>query len=112
MNWKMGEKVWLGVSLCIILIGIYLRNSYFGFDISTDDLKKFRQLKSITTGHPEVKVAPGIDVSTGPLGQGIANAVEKIQVSQTGSTKIINHSQLLIQSNSKTYNVMGTEVGE
>ena len=54
---------------------IYATLNLFGFDISTEDLKKFRQLGSKTTGHPEVDVAPGIDVSTGPLGQGIANAV-------------------------------------
>lgn len=54
---------------------IYATLNLFGFDISVDDLKNFRQLGSITTGHPEVDVAPGIDVSTGPLGQGIANAV-------------------------------------
>ena len=54
---------------------IYSCLNLFGYDISVDDLKNFRQLKSITTGHPEVNVAPGVDVSTGPLGQGIANAV-------------------------------------
>lgn len=54
---------------------IYSCLNLFGFDISTDDLKNFRQIHSITSGHPEVNVAPGVDVSTGPLGQGIANAV-------------------------------------
>lgn len=46
-----------------------------GYDISLDDLKSFRKLDSITPGHPEYNVTPGVDVSTGPLGQGIANAV-------------------------------------
>lgn len=43
--------------------------------MSMDDLKCFRQLDSMTPGHPENFVTPGIEVSTGPLGQGISNAV-------------------------------------
>lgn len=46
-----------------------------GYNISTNDLKKFRSLGSKTPGHPEVDVTEGVDASTGPLGQGIANAV-------------------------------------
>ena len=46
-----------------------------GFDISIDDLKKFRQLSSITPGHPEVFLTPGVDMTTGPLGEGFASAV-------------------------------------
>ena len=54
---------------------VYSVLNLFNYDISLDDLKSFRQFKSITSGHPETKIAPGVDVSTGPLGQGIANAV-------------------------------------
>ncbi len=47
----------------------------FGYDISIDDLKSFRTYKSKTPGHPEYMVVPGCETSTGPLGQGVANAV-------------------------------------
>lgn len=46
-----------------------------GFNVNLDDLKNFRKINSITPGHPEYNVTPGVDVSTGPLGQGIANGV-------------------------------------
>lgn len=46
-----------------------------GFDLSMDDLKAFRQLGSRTPGHPEVDITPGVETTTGPLGQGIANGV-------------------------------------
>lgn len=46
-----------------------------GFDISLEDLKNFRKVGYKTPGHPEIRITPGVDMSTGPLGQGIASAV-------------------------------------
>ena len=54
---------------------IYALLNLTGYDLPLDELKKFRQLHSKTPGHPEVGHTPGVETTTGPLGQGISNAV-------------------------------------
>jgi transketolase len=54
---------------------IYALLHLSGYDLPTDELKRFRQLHSKTPGHPEFGLTPGIETTTGPLGQGLANAV-------------------------------------
>ena len=70
-----------------------------GYSVSISDLKNFRQLYSITPGHPECDVTPGVETTTGPLGQGLANGVgmaiaEKSLAKEFNkpNLKIIDHS--------------------
>ena len=54
---------------------LYSMLYHMGYNIDLEELKQFREISSLTPGHPEVKVTPGVDVSTGPLGQGVGMAV-------------------------------------
>ena len=54
---------------------IYSLLHLFGYDLALEELKNFRQLGSLTPGHPEKGITPGVETTTGPLGQGLANAI-------------------------------------
>ncbi len=79
---------------------IYALLHLTGYDLPMEELKKFRQLHSKTAGHPEVGITPGVETTTGPLGQGITNAVgmalaEKLlaaEFNQAGHTIVDHHT--------------------
>ena len=84
---------------------LYAMLHMLGYNISIDNLKRFRQIGSNTPGHPEIGVTDGVDVSTGPLGQGVANAVGLALAEKYMST-IFNKEDVALFDN-YTYVVMG-----
>jgi transketolase len=75
---------------------IYSLLHLWGYDVSLDDLKNFRQLGSNTAGHPEYGHTDGIEITTGPLGQGIANAVGFAMAAKYTAKKLNNESAKII----------------
>jgi len=73
----------------------------FGYDVTSDDLKAFRQPHSRTPGHPEVGVTPTVEVTTGPLGQGFANGVgmalaQRVLQQQYGRELVNHHTWVVV----------------
>jgi transketolase len=75
-----------------------------GYDLSLDDLKHFRQLGSKTPGHPEYHHTPGVEVTTGPLGQGFANAVG-LAIAEAHLAAVYNREQTIVDHH--TYVIAG-----
>ncbi|MEH6491478.1 transketolase [Halopseudomonas sp.] len=76
-----------------------------GYDVSIDDIKNFRQLHSKTPGHPEYGYTPGVETTTGPLGQGIANAVGMAIAEKTLAAQFNRDGHAVVDHN--TYVFMG-----
>ncbi len=80
MRFDPSNPEWIGRDRFVISAGhgsmlLYSLLHLTGYDLSLDDIKNFRQWGSITPGHPEYGMTPGVETTTGPLGQGIGNSV-------------------------------------
>ncbi|MGY8862758.1 MAG: transketolase [Pseudomonadales bacterium] len=88
MNHNPANPEWLNRDRFVLSNGhgsmlLYSLLHLSGYDLSIDDLKNFRQLHSKTAGHPEYGYAPGIETTTGPLGQGVTNAIGMAMAEKT-----------------------------
>jgi len=77
----------------------------FGYNITIEDLKEFRQLDSLTPGHPEYGLVPGVDATTGPLGQGVAMAVGMAIAQKLMASRFNKHDITLFDN--YTYTLVG-----
>ena len=96
------EPMWCNRDRFVLSAGhvsalLYVMLHLCGYELSMDDIKSFRQLDSVTPGHPEYKWTKGVDASSGPLGQGIAQAVgmamaeASVAANYNEGQRLINH---------------------
>jgi transketolase len=85
-NWPNRDRFVLSCGHASMLLYALLHLS--GYELSIDDLKQFRQLGSKTPGHPEYSYTPGVETTTGPLGQGIGNAVGMALASKMAGARV------------------------
>ncbi len=102
-NWHNRDRFVLSNGHGSMLIYSLLHLS--GYDVSADDLKNFRQLHSKTPGHPEYGYTPGVETTTGPLGQGIANGVGMAIAEKTLAAQFNTSDHTIVDHN--TYVFMG-----
>ncbi len=93
-NWINRDRVVFsgGHASSLVYALLYL----WGYDVSLEDLKEFRQLNSKTPGHPEYGHTPGVEITTGPLGQGVANAVGFAMAKEYTANKVNSETCKLI----------------
>ncbi|MCC6650439.1 MAG: transketolase [Candidatus Eisenbacteria bacterium] len=92
MRWQPQDPAWAGRDRFVLSAGhgsalLYSTLHLAGFEVSMEDLQSFRQLGSRTPGHPEYGWTPGVEVTTGPLGQGIGNAVGMALAARMGAAR-------------------------
>ncbi|AFQ14023.1 transketolase [Bacillus thuringiensis] len=110
LNYNPNHREWFNRDRFVLSAGhgsslLYSLLHLAGYDVSIDDLKNFRKLNSKTPGHPEFGHTPGVEATTGPLGQGIANAVGMAMAEAHLAAKFNKDGHSIIDHN--TYALVG-----
>src|SRR6185295_4149903 len=100
LNFDPADPAWVNRDRFVLSAGhasmlLYSLLHLFGFDLSLDDIRAFRQWGSKTPGHPEYGHAPGVEATTGPLGQGFANGVGMALAQRMMQARLGRHADLL-----------------